>query len=118
MVAARSWSSQKPGSPIWASNSCRRAASASGSKVITDPGELGPDFLQLIVERLRTLFGHASMVPDDVGPIPRSEPSVQRNRGPLQRTNRKPVGARELRTRALRREAAVSTPRESGQLSC
>src|SRR5919108_4053288 len=49
--AARSWSSQKPGSPISRSSSACRAASASGSKVITDPGELGPDLLELLLQR-------------------------------------------------------------------
>src|ERR671930_236040 len=57
MRAAVCWSSQKPGADIWASSSAARAASESGSKVITDPGELGPDLLQLLVERLR-LLGH------------------------------------------------------------
>jgi hypothetical protein len=28
-----------------------RFSSCSGSKVITDPGELGPDLLELLVER-------------------------------------------------------------------
>src|SRR2546423_12894846 len=50
--AARSWSSQKPGSPISFSSSARRALSVSGSKVITDPGELGPDLLELLLQRL------------------------------------------------------------------
>jgi hypothetical protein len=49
---------QKPGSPIWASSSVRRAASASGSKVITDPGQLGPDFLELFAQRLCVLVCH------------------------------------------------------------
>jgi hypothetical protein len=30
-----------------------RDSSRSGSKVITDPGELGPDLLELLVERNR-----------------------------------------------------------------
>ena len=41
------------------SSSATRAFSASGSKVITDPGKLGPDFLQLLVERKRRRLGHA-----------------------------------------------------------
>src|SRR6266542_777167 len=60
MRAARSWSSQKPGSPIWTSNSARRAFSASGSKVITDPREAGSDLLELLLQRLRVLVGHGS----------------------------------------------------------
>src|SRR6266540_4287091 len=45
-----------------ASSSVRRAASASGSKVITDPGQLGPDLLELLLERLRVFLGHVPMV--------------------------------------------------------
>src|SRR5436305_9403742 len=62
MRAARSWSSQKPGSPICASSSARRIASASGSKVITDPREAGSDLLELLAQRLVVLLGHAAMV--------------------------------------------------------
>src|SRR5919198_5904411 len=65
MRAAVCWSSQKPGADIWASSSAARAASESGSKVITDPGELGPDLLQLLVERLR-LLGHGMIVASPV----------------------------------------------------
>src|SRR5438093_8732624 len=61
-MAARSMSSLNPGSPIRCSSSARRAVSASGSKVITDPGQLGPDLLELLLERLRAFFGHASML--------------------------------------------------------
>jgi hypothetical protein len=32
------------------SSSARRRVSASGSKVITDPGELGPDLLEALIE--------------------------------------------------------------------
>ena len=39
-----------------------RASRRSGSKVITDPGELGPDLLELLVERLVRRFGHAASV--------------------------------------------------------
>src|SRR5919201_5761383 len=63
MRAARSWSSQKPAAPIWASSSARRAASASGSKVITDPREAGSDLLELLAQRLVVLLGHAAMLP-------------------------------------------------------
>src|SRR5687768_9602589 len=48
--AARAWSSQKPGSFISVSSSPRRAVSAAGSKVITDPREAGPDLLQTFGE--------------------------------------------------------------------
>src|SRR5437899_8838533 len=51
IAAAPCWSSQKPGSPIFASSSAARFASPSGSKVITDPVQLGPDLLQALVER-------------------------------------------------------------------
>src|SRR5437764_4713 len=40
------------------SSSTRRAASASGSKVITDPREAGSDLLELRFERLGVLLGH------------------------------------------------------------
>src|SRR5438874_10170086 len=40
------------------SSSTRRAASASGSKVITDPREAGSDLLELRFERLGVLVGH------------------------------------------------------------
>ena len=50
MDAAACWSFQKPGSPIRASSSAARVSRASGSKVITDPVELGPDLLQALVE--------------------------------------------------------------------
>src|SRR3970282_2168857 len=59
--AAPAWSSQKPGAPIASSSSSRRRARRSGSKVITDPGELGPDLLEALIEALRRL-GHAPMV--------------------------------------------------------
>src|SRR6478752_1177855 len=47
---ACSWSFQKPGSLISRSRSTRRAASRSGSKVITDPVELDPDFFELLLQ--------------------------------------------------------------------
>jgi hypothetical protein len=40
----------------------RRRARPSGSKVITDPGELGPDLLETLVERFAVGLGHAAMV--------------------------------------------------------
>src|SRR5437588_9408338 len=62
ILAARSWSSQKPGSPISRSSSASRAASASGSKVITDPGELGPDLLELLRQGYGRLGHLAAML--------------------------------------------------------
>src|SRR6478672_3823475 len=62
MRVALAWSSQNPGAPISFSSSARRAASASGSKVITDPGELGPDLLHALVEWLAVGLGHAASV--------------------------------------------------------
>jgi hypothetical protein len=50
MAAAACWSFQKPGAPIRASSSAARCSRASGSKVITDPVELGPDPLQALVK--------------------------------------------------------------------
>ena len=63
MRAAAAWSSQNPGAPIASSSSTRRVARRSGSKVITDPGELGPDLLQALVERLAVGVRHAPSVP-------------------------------------------------------
>src|SRR6476469_2979237 len=60
MRVAVAWSSQNPGAPMASSSSARRCARPSGSKVITDPGELGPDLLQTLVERLALEFGHPS----------------------------------------------------------
>ena len=51
IFAAAPWSSQKPGSPMRASSSATRSRSVTGSKVITDPGELGPDLLELLLGR-------------------------------------------------------------------
>src|SRR3954452_14142864 len=48
--AACCCSSQKPGRPSSSSSSATRDLTRSGSKVTTDPVELGPDLLQLIVE--------------------------------------------------------------------
>src|SRR5919197_450084 len=67
MSAARSWSSQKPGAPICCSRSVRRAASASGSKVITDPREAGSDLLELRFQRLCVFLGHALMLAEGWG---------------------------------------------------
>src|SRR5438034_6625327 len=50
MRAARCWSSQKPGLPSSCSSSATRFSSDSGSKVITDPGKLGADLLELLLE--------------------------------------------------------------------
>jgi hypothetical protein len=60
------------------SSSAPRLARPSGSKVITDPGELGPDLLEALIEALRRL-GHAAMVATArVGPLPgdSSRPTV------------------------------------------
>jgi hypothetical protein len=46
-----------------ASSSARRRASRSGSKVITDPGKLGPDLLEPLRKRLAVLLGHSTIVP-------------------------------------------------------
>src|SRR5262245_47814904 len=63
---ASCWSSQKPGSLIWPSSSASRRSSRSGSKVITDPAELGPDLLELILEAAFGL-GHSPIVPARTG---------------------------------------------------
>jgi hypothetical protein len=40
----------------------------SGSKVITDPGELGPDFLELLLQRdVVAVFGHGVIVARSLG---------------------------------------------------
>src|SRR5205823_14800964 len=51
-LAARCWSSQNPGWPSSSSSSAMRFLSPSGSKVITDPVQLGPDLLELLAQRL------------------------------------------------------------------
>src|SRR5262249_34567005 len=57
------WSSQNPGAPSSSSSSATRRLSPSGSKVITDPGELGPDLLELLLQRLgRSQVRHAAIV--------------------------------------------------------
>ena len=58
------WSSQKPGSPIASSSSARRSLRPSGSKVITDPGELGPDLLELSLDRAALSHGARDGQPD------------------------------------------------------
>src|SRR6266566_2862742 len=63
IFCALSWSFQKPGSLIARSSSARRCSSRSGSKVITDPAELGPDLLELLLQRAVVLPGHAPIVP-------------------------------------------------------
>src|SRR5262249_28260917 len=57
IFCARSWSFQKPGSLSSCSSLARRCSSAAGSKVITDPVELGPDLFELLLERSLCL-GH------------------------------------------------------------
>src|SRR5947207_2255522 len=51
MRCACCWSFQNPGSFISLSSSARRAAKRAGSKVLTDPVELGPDLLELFLQR-------------------------------------------------------------------
>src|SRR5262245_47432266 len=63
---ARSWSSQKPGSLISASSSPSRRSSRSGSKIITDPAELGPDLLELLLDGA-VAFGHVTILAALVG---------------------------------------------------
>src|SRR5262245_45167471 len=63
---ARSWSSQKPGSLISPSSSPSRRSSRSGSKVITDPAELGPDLLELLLDGAVAL-GHGTILAAVVG---------------------------------------------------
>ena len=63
------WSSQKPGAPMRLPRARRGAAlSASGSKVITDPGELGPDLLELLVERLLAVSAMARSYRESAAP--------------------------------------------------
>ncbi len=63
ILCARAWSSQNPGSLIADSSSARRSFRRAGSKVITDPGKLGPDLLELVGQRYE-LVGHGeSMLP-------------------------------------------------------
>src|SRR6188508_2475954 len=86
MAAAPCWSSQKPGSPIFASSSAARVARRSGSKVITDPVELGPDLLQALGKRGGV--GHAAMVPGQLADMsgvrrrtcPRGTPAIAGDR--------------------------------------
>ena len=56
--AARLWSSQKPGAFIAASSSTSRFSSETGSKVLTDPVELGPELFELVGEWLLLFFEH------------------------------------------------------------
>src|SRR2546429_1358319 len=56
-AAACCWSSQKPGCASSCSSSASRVLSRSGSKVTTDPVELGPDPFELLLKR-EFLVGH------------------------------------------------------------
>src|SRR5438093_9589479 len=88
--AARCWSSQKPGFPSSSSSSATSFSRASGSKVITDPGELGPDLLELLVERLRCrLVGHEDDGSDATTASP--QPRPHRRQAPWQRLNFLPL---------------------------
>jgi hypothetical protein len=51
----------------------RRSASASGSKVITDPREAGSDLLELLLQRLYVFVGHARMVAVQTNELMRRE---------------------------------------------
>src|SRR5690349_7583102 len=63
MRAASCWSSQKPGAPMASSSSAWRAVSASGSKVLTNPVELGSELLELLREWLLALLcGHREIL--------------------------------------------------------
>src|SRR5947209_17578628 len=99
ILAARSWSSQKPGSPISRSSSASRAASASGSKVITDPGELGPDLLELLRQGYGRLgHGRPSLAPAADARTPDAALDVPKplegRRGRLAPAAAKPDGSR------------------------
>src|SRR5436190_16442148 len=56
-AAACCWSSQNPGCPSSCSSSASRVLSRSGSKVTTDPVQLGPDPCELLLKR-EFLVGH------------------------------------------------------------
>src|SRR5438132_11802685 len=56
-AAACCWSSQKPGCASSCSSSASRVLSRSGSKVTTDPVQLGPDPFELLLKR-EFLVGH------------------------------------------------------------
>src|SRR5207248_10900105 len=56
-AAACCWSSQKPGCASSCSSSASRVLSRSGSKVTTDPDQLGPDPFELLLKR-EFLVGH------------------------------------------------------------
>ena len=48
--------------------------SLAGSKVLTDPGKLGPELLELLIERKSVFLGHARMLPGGrprLPPVPR-----------------------------------------------
>ncbi len=45
--------------------------SLAGSKVLTDPGKLGPELLELLVERESLFLGHAGMLPGSRHRLPR-----------------------------------------------
>src|SRR5829696_4427381 len=83
-AAACCWSSQKPGAESSPSSWLSRAESESGSKVITDPAELGPDLLELLLQWrggfhavLDGTFGRAWGYRADYGRPPKG-PSAQK----------------------------------------
>src|SRR5213078_2001931 len=57
-AAACCWSSQNPGCASSVSSSASRDLSRSGSKVTTDPVELGPDPFELLLQREFALVRH------------------------------------------------------------
>ena len=110
ILSARSWSFQKPGSlsaRLELGDACLREA---GSKVITDPGELDPDLVELLLERASVSVMPSSMVARRTRATSgacgghrrprRSMPSRARGRararprGPARR--RRPVGKRRV----------------------
>src|SRR5581483_8075177 len=63
--AACAWSSQKPGAFICSSSSTSLRSSDAGSKVLTDPVELGPELFELLGECL-PLVGHGRRLDDQL----------------------------------------------------
>src|ERR687887_2157111 len=82
MRAARSGSSHSPGSPSSSSSSARRSFSRSGSKVITDPRELGPDLLELLLQWLVDGFRHSLDGSGRLTPLPAAAPGTNDRRCP------------------------------------
>src|SRR5688500_18771932 len=96
MRAAPAWSSPNPGAPSASSRSLRRVPRRSGSKVIPDPGELGPDLLEALVERLAVGVRH----PGDGTEATRGWPRSVRELRPRQIRAERGHVARELLVRS------------------